>query len=90
MDLIIFKNGKKGVIFPQELRADVVRDPRGCDMARKATWQCHADPREHLHGAKLAWTRGRATRVHAEARVAPRGMSVRLASDGPTSIVGPG
>ena len=21
------------------------RDPRGCDVARKATWQRHADPR---------------------------------------------
>ena len=34
-------------------------------------------------------THGRATRVHADARVAPRGTkSSRLAGDGPTGIVG--
>ena len=43
-------------------------DPCGCDMARKATWQRHADPR-----AEVARTPGRATQVHADARVAPRG-----------------
>ena len=80
---------KKGVIFPQESRADVAWAPRRCDMACKVTWQRHADPCERLHGTELARTRGRATRVHADARVAPHGMSVRLASDGPTSIVGP-
>ena len=50
-----------------------MRDPHGYDMARKATWQCHAGPRERLHGTKVALTHGRATRVHADARVAPRG-----------------
>ena len=29
------------------------RDPRGCDVARKATWQSHAGPRERLHGAEV-------------------------------------
>ena len=28
---------KNGFIF--------ARDPRGCDVARKATWQCHTGPR---------------------------------------------
>ena len=42
-------------------------DPRGCDMARKAMWQSHADPHERLHGADVAWTRGRAMRAHADA-----------------------
>ena len=36
------KRGKKGFIF--------ARDPRGSDVARKATWQSHADPRERLCG----------------------------------------
>ena len=26
-------------------RVQSARDPRGCDVARKATWQRHADPR---------------------------------------------
>ena len=43
-------------------------------MARKATWQRHADPRERLRGTEVARTRGRATRVHADAQVAPRRM----------------
>ena len=43
------KNKKRGLIF--------ARDPRGCDVARKATWQSHADPRERLRGADV-------TRVH--------------------------
>ena len=34
-----------------------MRDPRGCDVARKATWQSHKDPRERLRGADV-------TRVH--------------------------
>ena len=55
-------------------------------MARKATWLCHADPR-----AEVARTRGSATRVHADARVASRGeSSFGMAGDGPTGIVGPG
>ena len=37
------KRGKKGLIFAQ--------DPRGCDVALKATWQSQADPRERLCGA---------------------------------------
>ena len=39
------KKDKKGFIF--------TRDPRGCDVACKATWQSHADPRERLHGADV-------------------------------------
>ena len=31
---------KRGTIF--------VRDPRGCDVARKATWQRHAVPKRHI------------------------------------------
>ena len=53
------------------------REPRGCDMACKATWQSRASPcgaqvvrRWCLGGA----TRDRATQVHADARVASRGM----------------
>ena len=48
-------------------------------MAHKATWQRHADPR-----VEVAWTRGRATRIHADARVAPTWQCERLADDGPT------
>ena len=60
-------------------------------MARKATWQRHVDPRERLHGTDVAQTRGKATRVHVDAWVAPTWHeSVRLASDGPTGIVGLG
>ena len=32
------------------------RVPRGCDVARKATWHSHAGPRERLRGAWV--TRG--------------------------------
>ena len=32
------------------------RDPRGCDVARKATWQSHGGPRERQRGAEV--TRG--------------------------------
>ena len=49
----------------------VTWDLCGCDMARKATWKCHVDPRKHLSGMEVARTRDRATRVHADARVAP-------------------
>ena len=28
-------------------------DPRGCDVALRATWQSHADPRERLRGADV-------------------------------------
>ena len=34
---------KKGFIF--------ARDPRGCDVACKATWQSHANLRDRLRGA---------------------------------------
>ena len=44
---------------------------RGADVARKATWQRHADPR-----AEVTRTRDKTTRVHANTRVVPRG-SVR-------------
>ena len=50
-------------------------DPRGCNVARKATWQSHASPCERLHGVEVARTRGSATQVHADTQVAPRGMS---------------
>ena len=59
-------------------------------MARKATWQRHVDSCERLRGAEVALMRGRATRIYADAWVAPCGKIVfGLASDGPTSIVGP-
>ena len=43
------KRAKRGYIF--------ARDPHGCDVACKATWQSHADPRERLPGVDV-------TRVH--------------------------
>ena len=68
-----------------------MRDPRGCDATCKAMWQSHASPHGRLPGTNVARTRGKTTRVHADARVAPRGKTVfGLASDGPTGIVGPG
>ena len=39
------KRLKRGYIF--------TRDPRGCDVALRATWQRHAGPRECLHGAEV-------------------------------------
>ena len=45
---IIFNKKKRGYIC--------ARDPLGCDMARKATWQSHAGPRERLCGVQV--TRG--------------------------------
>ena len=39
------KKGKRGYF--------ITWDPRGCDVARKATWQSHADPRECLRGADV-------------------------------------
>ena len=39
------KKGKKGTIFAW--------DPHGCDVAHKATWQSHADPRERLRDADV-------------------------------------
>ena len=53
-DLILFKKRQRGgFISPQDLWSGrgATWDPRGCDMARKATWQCHADPRECLRSA---------------------------------------
>ena len=40
-------------------------DPHGCHIARKATWQHHADPRERLRGTNVVRMRGRATWVPA-------------------------
>ena len=77
IDFISLFKMQKGGYFPQESRAD------GCDMACKATWQRHADPRERLCGAEVAWTRGKATRVHVDARMAPMWQCERLAGDGP-------
>ena len=42
---IIFNKQKNGYIF--------ARDPRGCNVARKAMWQSHAGPRECLRGAEV-------------------------------------
>ena len=64
-----------------------MRDPRGCDVARKAMWQSHASPRERLRGVEVAQTCGRAMQVHADAWVTPCGERERvtgLASEGPT------
>ena len=56
-----------------------------------ATWQRHRDPLKRLRGAEVAPLRGRATRVHADVGVAPRGKSsFGTAGDGPTGIVGLG
>ena len=41
----IKKWAKMGFIF--------ARDPRGCYVACKATWQSQADPRERLRGAEV-------------------------------------
>ena len=72
-------------------RHGVMWDPRGCDMACKALWQRHADPRACLRDVDVARTRGKVTRAHTDAWVVPRGMrSDGLMSDGPTGIVGPG
>ena len=45
----IIKKAKTSFVF--------ARDPRGCDVAHKATWQSHTGPRERLCGAEK-------TRVH--------------------------
>ena len=59
-------------------------------MACKATWQSHASPRGRLRGVDVVQTRDGATRVHADAWVAPHGKRVfGLVGDGPTGIVGP-
>ena len=41
----IKKRIKRGLVF--------ARDPCECDVARKATWQSHADPRKRLRGADV-------------------------------------
>ena len=73
--LIPLKKWQKGGIFSARTAGQrgAAWDPRGCKMTPKATWQCHADPREHLRGVDVARTRGKATRAHADARVTPRG-----------------
>ena len=52
-------------------------------MAGKAIWQRYAGPRERLRGAEVVQTRGRAMRVHKDARVAPRGRESGLQVMGP-------
>ena len=48
-DLNLFKTIKRrlkrGLLF--------ARDPCRCDVACKATWQSHADPRKRLRGTKV-------------------------------------
>ena len=41
----IKNRAKTSFIFAQDLC--------GCDVASKATWQSHADPRKHLRGAQV-------------------------------------
>ena len=62
-DLILLKNGKKGSYFPSGTvgKHGPAWDPRGCDMARKATWQSHASPLERQRDADVARMCGRAT-----------------------------
>ena len=43
----------------QEPQADMAWDPRGCDMARKATGQSHASPRGSLREENVARMRGK-------------------------------
>ena len=76
---MLFRNynrEKGGFIFRKPRGADVAREADvargtrdGCDAACKATWQSHASPR----GARWLGHVAKATRVHADARVAPRG-----------------
>ena len=42
------KKGKNGLFIAQDLH--------GCDVARKATWQSHMDPRECLRGKEVMCT----------------------------------
>ena len=42
-DFIFYLNRSK--INKNKKNTFCARDPRGCDVARKATWQRHADPR---------------------------------------------
>ena len=75
MDLFLLKNGKKGGYSTVGTGGSrgMAWDPRGCGMARKATWQSHASPCGRLRGVDMTWTRSGATRVHTDAWVAPRG-----------------
>ena len=62
---------------------DVTRDPRRCDMARKATWKRHADPRQ-----RPAWCEGGVDvwQGHTSPRERPgeaMWQCERLACDGP-------
>ena len=53
-------------------RSRLVRDPRGCDAARKATWQGRESPRE-AQVVHRAQTRGR--RPHGSTRTLVRGAT---------------
>ena len=65
----LFKKANKGFYLHRTRGDDMAHgDPYGCYIARKATWQRSVDPR-----TEVAQTRGKGTRVHADARVAPRG-----------------
>ena len=62
----------------------MARDTRGCDVARKATWQSHASPREGLGGVSVTRTHGRG---HASPRGSSGGAMLQargLACEGPT------
>ena len=63
-------------------------DLRGCDMARKATWQHHANQGERLRGAD-AWQGHASPRRRSGGAYLARDVT-GLANDGPTGIVGPG
>ena len=41
----LYKRQKRGFIF--------TRVPRGCDVACKAMWQSHVNPRKHLRGVEV-------------------------------------
>ena len=47
-----FKSIKK-IKIKAKMGLFFVRDPRGCDVAWKVTWQSHAGPHERLHGAEV-------------------------------------
>ena len=47
-----FKSIKK-IKIKAKMSLFFAQDPRGCDVARKATWQSHADPRKRLRGAEV-------------------------------------
>ena len=78
--LSLFKNGKKGILFSTELveltwRAELTWRT-GPARIRHGTRGHVAEPRGPMWrpgGTTVAQTHGRATQVHAEARVAPHG-----------------